>query len=181
MENHSDALFPGMEEAAAPDVSLTAPKRWRLVLEGRVRLTYDDNINTQPDNEQSDIVLTIAPRLSLEVGDFREKKENFLLLIYAPIAYLFLEDKADDTLDHDVAFEAQAAFPKTLLSAALRFHPSPTAISMSVNARTAKSIPRRLGRATPLPARSRPTLISSTAPTSTGPRATTRKASPACG
>ena len=85
-------LFPYDSEPLIPQISFAPPQRWRLLIEGAVRVTYDDNITRQESNEQSDVVFALAPRVSVEVGDFRDKTENFLIFTGAPTAFHFLEN-----------------------------------------------------------------------------------------
>jgi hypothetical protein len=131
-------LYP--EPLTPPDWVAPAPvQRYRLVLEGAVQVLYDDNVNTQRINKQEDIVISLAPRASFELGDFREKKDSFLFLSYAPTAHFFLEGHADNSLDHDAYLDAQIAMPRLLLHSKLEFQ-SLTDAEIDVGTRTTRQI-----------------------------------------
>ena len=60
----------------------------------------NDNVFASGDNEESDVVAILAPTLSVNAGDFRGREATYLSAAYTATASAYLEDTANDTLDH---------------------------------------------------------------------------------
>ena len=66
----------------------------------RGSMVYDDNIYIST-NKQSDVIWTVAPDVTLGLGDYREQAGNFLSLDYTPNVILFTDQSRNDAIDHE--------------------------------------------------------------------------------
>lgn len=80
-----------------------------------VDLRYDNNIFLRSSGEEDDFISTLSPGLSLTLGDYRDRAENFLILDYTPSGILHLNHDELNSLDHRVQIAAQYRFPKLTL------------------------------------------------------------------
>lgn len=88
--------------AGDPSDPLSARRKTKSKVSVSVRggVEYNDNIFATADDEESDVVAIIAPTLSVNAGDFRKREATYLSAAYTATGSAYLEDTANDTLDH---------------------------------------------------------------------------------
>ncbi len=82
---------------------------------------YDDNIFTDPANPEEDVVITLAPKMLIGLGDVLERDESFLILHYQPTAYWFLDHSGEDTVEQDALLEVQKRWQKLTLALKVQY------------------------------------------------------------
>lgn len=63
-------------------------------------LEYNDNVFASNEDTEDDVVAVLAPTLSVNAGDFRGREGAYLSAAYTATASAFLNDTADNTVDH---------------------------------------------------------------------------------
>lgn len=88
--------------AGAPRDPLSARRKTKskVYVSVRAGIEYNDNVFASGDDEESDVVAILAPTLSVNAGDFRGREATYLSAAYTATASAYLEDTANDTLDH---------------------------------------------------------------------------------
>lgn len=104
--------------AAAP--AAPAAKR-KLGFRVTVQSTYDSNIFIQEKNPTSDLIFSVAPGMTVGVGDVTDRKGTFALFSYDATLYAFLDNPNLDTVNHDAALQVQWAGARLTLDSSLTF------------------------------------------------------------
>jgi hypothetical protein len=68
---------------------------------------YDDNVNLQHDDRQSDFYFSIDPAVVLGFGDLAGRTENFLRFEYAPRVEIYTKYSGNDAFQQIARLEAQ--------------------------------------------------------------------------
>ncbi|GAA5495217.1 hypothetical protein Rhal01_01392 [Rubritalea halochordaticola] len=77
-------------------------------------LRYDDNIFLEEDDEESDLIASLAPTLSIANSEDATNQWSF---DYTPAARFYFDNSDLDTLDHDVNAKYAKRLPKTSFDA----------------------------------------------------------------
>ena len=94
----------------------SAPRRFHYTLDLTFQGGHDDNINLSRLNRQSDYFFTIAPKATLGFGDFATRKENFLLVDFAPSWVSYVKHTGDDAIQELFRLIGQYRFSRLTLS-----------------------------------------------------------------
>ena len=88
--------------AGAPRDPLAARRKTKSKVGVSVRsgVEYNDNVFASNADEESDVVAILAPTLSVNAGDFRGREATYLSAAYTATGSAYLDDTANDTLDH---------------------------------------------------------------------------------
>jgi hypothetical protein len=111
-----DPNFDGMpamddQEMALLDLPPEADDRmWRVRPIIATGVTYDDNIFITNTNRVGDMIYNIDAGLSLEVGDYRNRYENFLALEYVASGLFFGKYTSQNSFDQQGSFLGQYRF-----------------------------------------------------------------------
>ncbi len=70
-------------------------------------IEYNDNIFIDAEDEVSDAVFVISPTLRLSGGDYQKRQAAFLTAAYTATGTVYVDDTADETLDHLVELIGQ--------------------------------------------------------------------------
>lgn len=103
---------PALEEIVGQEQAAT-PRRLQYHVGLSVRSVYDDNINLNQSNRESDVYTTIEPTIDLGFG---QAEGNFIALTYAPNAFVFVNHSENNALQHVIALTGQYRFPRLTLS-----------------------------------------------------------------
>lgn len=114
--------------AAPPDLTLStgSPFNWSLTPAPlgsgihpflSVGAVYDDNIFLEPDNEESDLILTATLGVQAEFGS----AERGVSAGYALSGFLFTDHSENNSLNHDLWATAHRQFSKTRVAGAVRY------------------------------------------------------------
>ncbi len=105
---------PALEEIVGQEQAAT-PRRLRYHVTLAVRTVYDDNVNLNQTNRESDVYTTIEPTIDLGFG---QADGNYIALTYAPNAFIFASHSENNALQHIIALTGQYRFPLLTLSLA---------------------------------------------------------------
>ena len=94
------------------DVDLTGRKRWRLTPLFAAGVEYNDNIFLSNTDRVADVIFTISPGFIFELGDFREKKENYLSLLWIGQPVFYAENSSNNAFNQFVGLVFQYRFTK---------------------------------------------------------------------
>ena len=97
-------------------LAATGPFEFGLGVSG----VFDDNIFFSSNHRKADFVTSVTPGIGLQFGDFLDRVNSFLTVSYAPTFILFADHSDQDSVDHDVALQAQYTVKR--LSIGLDFH-----------------------------------------------------------
>jgi Putative beta-barrel porin 2 len=115
--NPPEPIVQTTEEPRAAEYS-SQPRRFHYHVQLGVRGVYDDNINLSQHDLASDFYFAIEPSLTLGLGDFEDKDENYLRLDYSPVLLLFTKHSEDDALQHLIRLEGHHRFRRLDLTLA---------------------------------------------------------------
>ena len=101
-----------LEEGPVADVDLTGRKRWRLTPLFSAGVEYNDNIFLSNTDRVADVIFTISPGFIFELGDFREKKENYLSLLWIGQPVFYAENSSNNAFNQFVGLVFQYRFTK---------------------------------------------------------------------
>lgn len=107
-----------LDDASAPE---SGHQWWRLVPSASFGTTYDDNIFISNTDRQADVIFGVQAGLSLELGDFRNLQENYLIAQYSGTGYFYVEHPDQDAFNQAASLLAQYRIAKTTLQAESRF------------------------------------------------------------
>jgi hypothetical protein len=97
-------------------------KLWRLILTLQFGVYYDSNIFITEEHPISDTVFEAAGGFTFELGDYRDKAYNFLVLRYLATGYIYTDHSNLDGVNQDVVFNGQYRLgSRTTLQANLGF------------------------------------------------------------
>jgi Putative beta-barrel porin 2 len=105
-----------IDQAALAEVDLSGRKRWRLTPLFSAGVEYNDNIFLSRSDPVADVIFTISPGLIFELGDFRDKKENYLSFLYIGQPVFYAENSAQNAVNHFVGLKFQYRFTKLVLT-----------------------------------------------------------------
>lgn len=71
-----------------------------------VSAAYDDNIFLSAANEEADFVIRVTPRIAYGVGDPATRDGAYLRVAYRPTAVVYLDNRDDSRIDHDLQWDA---------------------------------------------------------------------------
>lgn len=113
-QNPLEAELPQSAEIEniAHEMSAT-PRRLRYRVNLSVREIYDDNINLNDRNRESDSYTVLDPTINLGLGD---ADANFVNLTYSPNAFIFARHSENNALQHIIALSGQYRFPLLTLT-----------------------------------------------------------------
>ena len=80
---------------------------WRIRPQVSVGITYDDNIFITNTDRLADLIYNIDVGFGFELGDYRERKENFLILKYLASASYFGRYTNQNTVNQSGSFSGQ--------------------------------------------------------------------------
>lgn len=101
---------PEMQVVEIPN---EAEKRlWRIRPYLNTGVTYDDNIFITNTNRTADIIYNVEGGFTLEIGDYRDLKNNYLLLEYLASAFFFTNHPAQNSFDQSFNLTAQYRIAK---------------------------------------------------------------------
>ncbi len=69
---------------------------------------YDDNIHATDSNPDSDCILSVSPRVTLGLGDYRVREGNLLTLEYTPSFVFYTQNPNLNSVNHAASFGGQA-------------------------------------------------------------------------
>ena len=98
-----------------------AQKLWRLVLTVQGGVYYDSNIFITENNPKGDTVVELAGGFSLELGDYREKINNFLTLKYLATGYIYTGRSELNGVDQQFVLHGQYRWERLTLQSNLSF------------------------------------------------------------
>jgi hypothetical protein len=96
----------------------TQPRRFHYALNFAARGVYDDNVNLNDSDRESDFYFAIEPSLTVGLGDIEAKDENYVRLDYSPSLLLFTEHSENDALQHLIRLEGHHRFRRLDLTLA---------------------------------------------------------------
>jgi hypothetical protein len=97
-------------------------KLWHLILTVQFGVYYDSNIFITEEHPISDTVFEAAGGFTFELGDYRDKANNFLVLRYLATGYIYTDHSSLDGVNQDVVFNGQYRLgSRTTLQANLAF------------------------------------------------------------
>ena len=91
-------------------VEVAATKLWRLIFTIGAGVFYDDNIFISHTNRQSDTIFTLDGGFAFEIGDYRDRVDNYLIAKYLATGYLFTTHHNEDSVDQDAVLQDQFRF-----------------------------------------------------------------------
>ena len=74
-------------------------RKWGLQFRSRLSIAYDDNIFITNTNRVGDAILTITGGVSLVVGDWRSRSDNFLVADYEASGIFYFENPDQDSFN----------------------------------------------------------------------------------
>jgi len=83
---------------------------WRVIPMLNAGVVYDDNIFISNTNRQGDVIFNIGAGLAIEMGDYRQLQENYLLLEYIASGYFFSKYSAQNSFGQDASLLGQYRF-----------------------------------------------------------------------
>ena len=83
---------------------------WRVIPMLNAGVVYDDNIFISNSNRQGDVIFNIGAGLALELGDYRQLQENYLLLEYIASGYFFSKYSAQNSFGQNASLLGQYRF-----------------------------------------------------------------------
>ena len=84
-----------------------AQKLWRLILTVQFGVYYDDNIFITEEHRKSDTIFQAAGGFTFELGDYRDKQYNFLVLKYLATGYIYADHSDLNGVNQDFVFDGQ--------------------------------------------------------------------------
>jgi len=96
-------------------------KKWLLLFNFSTSVTYDDNVFISHQHKQADEIFTAAAGITLGLGDYRNRQENYLLAQYLFTGSFFVHNSQEDAPDQDLAIRTQFRFSKLTLQTQTRY------------------------------------------------------------
>ena len=90
-------------------------KKWALQLRGRVGCAYDDNIFISNTDRVADTILTVTGGISLIYGDWRSRKENFLVADYEPSGVFYFENPDQNSFNQIATLMGQYRIQRLMM------------------------------------------------------------------
>jgi hypothetical protein len=115
---------PPLDGEILPGVDLPKDEEsnfWRLRPLLTTGVTFDDNIFITNSNRKSDFIFNINAGLALEFGDFRNLKENYLLLEYLATGFFFNRYTSQNSFDQAASALGQYRFENLAVQAESRY------------------------------------------------------------
>ena len=115
---------PPLDGESVPGVDLPKDEDsnfWRLRPLLTTGVTFDDNIFITNSNRKSDFIFNINAGLALEFGDFRNLKENYLLLEYLATGFFFNRYTSQNSFDQSASALGQYRFENLAVQAESRY------------------------------------------------------------
>jgi hypothetical protein len=116
---------PSALDLSTPGTAITGReagnKLWRLHPSFGLGVTYDDNIFITHDHKQSDEIFTLSGGLAFEMGDYRNLRENYLLVQYRADAFFFARNSGEDSVNQLGSLLTQFRFSKLTLQTDTQF------------------------------------------------------------
>ncbi|CAN5455782.1 hypothetical protein BH20VER3_BH20VER3_10370 [soil metagenome] len=113
MGTYEPELPQGAELAPEGRAEAATQRRLRYRVGLTLRTVYDDNINLSQTNRQDDFYTSIEPTIELGFGQI---DGNFLQLVYAPSAFLFLDHTEANAIQHLITLTGQLRLPRLTLN-----------------------------------------------------------------
>ncbi len=85
-----------------------------------VSAMFDDNIFFSSSHKKADFVTSVTPGFGIQLGDYQDRLNSFFTASYAPTFFLFADHSDQDSVDQDVAMQAQYTVKR--LTIGLDFH-----------------------------------------------------------
>ena len=82
-------------------------RKWGLQFRSRLSIAYDDNIFITNTNRVGDAILTITGGVSLVVGDWRSRSDNFLVADYEASGIFYFENPDQDSFNQVASLAGQ--------------------------------------------------------------------------
>ncbi len=115
---------PPLDGESLPGVDLPKDEEsnfWRIRPLLTTGVTFDDNIFITNSNRKSDFIFNINAGLSLEFGDFRNLKDNYLLLEYLATGFFFNRYTSQNSFDQSASALGQYRFENLAVQAESRY------------------------------------------------------------
>jgi hypothetical protein len=87
-------------------------KKWRITPLFSAEVTYDDNIFLTNTDRVSDVIWTPSIGLIYELGDFREKRENYLSFQWVGMPVIYTKNTDQNGFNQYIALSLQYRFRK---------------------------------------------------------------------
>jgi hypothetical protein len=94
---------------------------WRLILTVQGGVYYDSNILITQDHPEGDTVIELAGGFTFEIGDYRNKANNFLALKYLATGYIYTGHSTSDGVDHQFVLNSQFRAERLTVQSNLSF------------------------------------------------------------
>ncbi len=82
---------------------------------------FDDNIFLSSGHKDSDFITTLSPTVKLQLGDFADQEQSFLVVGYTPSFIIFADHSREDAIDSDAHLVGQWTPSKLTLGVDFRF------------------------------------------------------------
>ena len=97
-------------------------KLWRLIFTVQGGVYYDSNIFISQNNPKGDTVIQLAAGFTYEIGDYRNKVDNFLQLKYLATGYIYTGRSDQDGVDQQFVLHGQYRWDRLTLQSNLNFN-----------------------------------------------------------
>jgi hypothetical protein len=101
---------------AAPPPPPPPPQLFYVSVRLDAQVLYSDNINAAQEDPREDVIFSLAPTLSLGIGDAEARAKSYARVDYTFNPIFFFENSGLNALQHTVRFEAVARIEKLTLS-----------------------------------------------------------------
>ena len=98
-EQTGSAEVEGAQASKPREEKASEQKKWGLQFRSRLGIAYDDNIFISNTNRVGDTILTITGAVSLVVGDWRSRSDNFLVADYEASGIFYFENPDQDSFN----------------------------------------------------------------------------------
>lgn len=101
--------FPDLDaDEGLPENGQEASRRlWRMVPLVAVGITYDDNLFLRNTDREGDVIFNFNAGMAFELGDFRERQENYLVFSYLGAAVFYGENSSLNSYNPSFSLFAQ--------------------------------------------------------------------------
>jgi|GEM_PF-3175287 len=97
-------------------------KLWRLIFTVQGGVYWDSNIFISQNNPKGDTVVQLAGGFSFELGDYRNRENNFLTLKYLATGYIYTGRPDLNGVDQQVVFHSQYRWDRLTLQSNVSFN-----------------------------------------------------------
>lgn len=107
--------MPALSEEGVPLVEVADGEEptdnwWRIRPLAGVGVVFDDNIFISNTDRKSDVIFNVSGGLALELGDYRNLQENYLLVEYVATGYFFSKYTEQNSFNQSASLLGQYRF-----------------------------------------------------------------------